>query len=101
MIFKKGDPTTWLVTSLSWLLGGVFYPVQILPSWLEKLAYLLPITYALDGMRMALLQGHSLYQLRANILALSIFTIFLLPISIFVFGKAVKRAKIEGSLAQY
>jgi len=101
MMFKRGDPITWLITSLSWLLGGVFYPVQVLPAWLEKLSYLLPITYSLSGMRLALLQGYTLKELMPSILALLIFTIFLLPVSIFIFTKAVKRAKVEGSLAQY
>ena len=101
MIFKKGDPVTWMVTSLSWLLGGVFYPIQVLPDWLEKFAYLLPITYALNGMRLALLQGQSLKELMPNIFALFVFTVCLLPVSIFIFNKAVKKAKVEGSLAQY
>ena len=101
MIFKRGDPITWLITSLSWLLGGVFYPIQVLPSWLEKLSYLLPITYSLEGMRLALLQGYSINNLAHNIIALLIFSIVLLPVSIFIFSKAVKRAKVDGSLAQY
>jgi ABC-2 type transport system permease protein len=101
MMFKRGDPITWLVTSLSWLLGGVFYPVQVLPSWLETLSNLLPITHSLNGMRLALLQGYTLKELMPSILALLLFTIFLLPVSVFIFTKAVKRAKVEGSLAQY
>jgi len=101
MIFKRGDPATWLITSLSWLLGGVYYPVQVLPDWLEKLSYLLPITHSLNGMRLALLQGSSLIELKLNILALLIFTIVLLPVSLLIFSKAVKKAKHDGSLAQY
>ena len=101
MIFKRGDPITWLITSLSWLLGGVFYPIEVLPSWLEKLSYLLPITYSLEGMRLALLQGSSINDLAQNIFALSIFSIVFIPVSIFAFSKAIRRAKIDGSLAQY
>ncbi|MBL7094945.1 ABC transporter permease [candidate division KSB1 bacterium] len=101
MIFKRGDPATWLITSLSWLLGGVYYPIEVLPDWLEKLSYLLPITYSLNGMRLALLQGSSLIELKLNILALLIFTLVLLPVSLFIFSRAVKKAKHDGSLAQY
>lgn len=101
MVFKRGDPITWLINSLSWLLGGVFYPVQVLPDWLEKISYLLPITYSLEGMRHALLQGYSIKDLANNIFALLIFSIVLIPVSIFIFSKAVNRAKVDGSLAQY
>jgi len=101
MILKKGDPIAWLFTSLSWLLGGVYYPIEVLPDWLEKLSYLLPITYSLNGMRLALLQGGSLKILAPNIIALLIFSIVLLPVSLFIFRYAVRKAKVNGSLSQY
>ncbi|HDP99639.1 MAG TPA: ABC transporter permease [bacterium] len=101
MIFKKGDPITWLFTSLSWLIGGVYYPIQILPTWLEKLSYLLPITYALEGMRLALLSGYSIPQLINHIIALLTFTLVLTPLSVALFIKAVKKAKADGTLGQY
>lgn len=101
MVFKRGDPISWAVTYVSWLLGGVYYPVSILPAWLQKFSYLLPITYSLEGMRMALLQGYSFQQLMPNILALSVFTALMLPVSLFVFRKAVNKAKVDGTLTQY
>jgi ABC-2 type transport system permease protein len=101
MVFKKGDPISWIITSLSWLIGGVYYPVSILPQWLQKFSYFLPITYSLEGMRMALLQGYSFQQLLSNILALFFFTIVMLPASLYTFKFAVTKAKINGTLAQY
>jgi ABC-2 type transport system permease protein len=52
-------------------------------------------------MRLALLKGYSLSELMPNILALVIFSIFILPLSILIFGYAVRRAKIDGTLTQY
>ncbi len=101
VVFKKGDPIAWLVTSLSWLLGGVYYPVSILPKWLQNISYILPITYSLKGIRLALLQGYSFYQLQKYIYALMIFTIILLPASLYIFRSAVKKAMVDGSLTQY
>ena len=101
MIFKKGDPITWIFSAGSILLGGVYYPIQVLPVWLKNLSYLLPITHSLEGMRLALLQGHSVQQLSGNIIALVIFSILLIPLSLLVFKKAVNKAKIDGSLSQY
>lgn len=101
IVFKRGDPISWIVTSLSWLLGGVYYPVSILPPWLQKFSYILPITYSLEGMRMALLKGYSFQQLLPNILALCIFTLLMLPLSLYIFQLAVKKAKVDGTLTQY
>ena len=101
MVFKKGNPVNWIFINLSWVLGGVYYPITILPEWLEKLAYLLPITYALEAMRLALLNGRSLGSLMPQIIPLFIFTVVMLPLSLSLFSFAVKRAKIEGSLVQY
>ena len=101
MVFKRGDPVTRLFSSISWLLGGVYYPVEILPQWLQQCSQLLPITYTLKGMRLALLQGHSLSELSGSIVALVVFTLITLPVSIVFFDYAVRRAKRDGSLTQY
>jgi len=101
MVFKKGDPIAWMFTSLSWLLGGVYYPVSILPAWLQKFSYILPITYSLKGMRIALLRGATWKELIPDIFALSLFTMIMLPFSIAIFRQAVRKAKVDGSLTQY
>ena len=68
---------------------------------MQKLSYVLPVTYSLEGMRLAMLQGYSIRALLPNIVALILFSIIMLPLSIFIFGYAVKRAKIDGTLTQY
>lgn len=101
MVIKKGNPFNWIFVNLSWLIGGVYYPVSVLPDWLQKISYCLPITYSLEGMRMALLKGSSLSSLLPTIIPLIIFSTLTLPLSLGVFKFAVRRAKIEGSLVQY
>jgi ABC-2 type transport system permease protein len=101
MAFKKGDPLGWVFSSLSGFLGGVVYPIEVFPGWLQKCSYLLPITHSLKGMRLALLQGYSIKALLPSILALMLFTAIMLPLSLLVFQKAVKKAKMDGSLTQY
>ena len=101
MIFKRGAPLDWLVEQTARFLGGVFYPIQILPPWLRIVAKLHPITYALEAVRHAVLQGHSWYELLPEIISLLVFSAILLPLSIFVFQYGVKKAKAQGSLIQY
>lgn len=101
MVLKRGDPITWVFSSISSLLGGVYYPVAVLPGWLQALSWLIPITYSLRGMRMALLQGASFAALLPDILALLAFAVLLLPLSLLAFRYAVQRAKVDGSLTHY
>ena len=101
MVIKRGDPLTALLSNLANLIGGVFYPIEILPLWLQWLARLLPITYALRAMRLALLTGASWSQLLPDLVILTLFCLFLFPISLLIFRYAVNRARADGSLAHY
>jgi ABC-2 type transport system permease protein len=101
MVLKRGDPVTWAFGMLSNLLGGVYYPVTIMPQSLQYLSYLLPVTYSLRAMRHALLMGYSFVELLPDIAVLSLFCLVLLPLSLISFRYAVHRAKVEGSLTHY
>jgi ABC-2 type transport system permease protein len=101
LIVKKGDPVNWIISGTSSLLAGVFYPVSVLPGWLEPVSQALPMTYALDAMRLTILKGSSLMDVRGDLLALLAFTAVLTPLGFLAFREALKRAKVEGSLVQY
>jgi len=62
---------------------------------------LLPAIYSLDGIRQVLIEGHGLIEVARPIIILLCFLTALLPFSLWIFGRAVKRAKREGSLIQY
>jgi ABC-2 type transport system permease protein len=101
MVFKRGNPVNFLFGSLSALLGGVYYPVAVLPDWLQILARFFPLTYSLDAMRRALLTGESLAGLWREVAVLAVFSVLLLPVSLVAFRYAVRRAKRDGSLTQF
>lgn len=101
ILFKRGDPVNWLFSSVSSLMGGTFFPIAVMPAWLQKIAYLFPLFYALKAMREALLLGHSFKALSLDILVLFLMTAAILPLSIGIFSYAVKQAKIDGSLGTY
>ncbi len=101
LVMKRGNPVNWVFTSLSRLLGGVYFPVSVLPDWLQKGAYLLPLTYSLEGMRMALLTGGTLADLHRELIALVIFTAVALCLGIFSARFAIERARRDGTLGQY
>ncbi len=101
MVTKRGDPITGLFSGFATLIGGVFYPVEVMPEWLQHIAGLIPITYALRAMRLSLLEGAPWRVVAPDLLALGLFAILLFPLSLWGFRYAVERAREEGSLAHY
>ena len=42
------------------VVSGVYYPVEVLPQWMQWLSVISPATYVLDGIRGAILDGAGL-----------------------------------------
>lgn len=101
VVWKRGDPIPWLIGAASWLLGGVFYPVEQLPGWLQGFSRVLPITYALDAMRPALLGGVGFIEVMHRALPLMLFAVVLVPASLLAFARAIEHARRAGTLRQY
>lgn len=101
MVIKRGDPVTGLFNGFANLIGGVYYPIEALPAWLQPISQALPITYALHAMRLALLSDASWAELAPDLLVLAGFCVILFPLSLIAFKLAVEQARQDGSLAQY
>jgi ABC-2 type transport system permease protein len=100
MTFKQTGGTGFVMGGLTQLLGGVLFPVSTLPAMLQYVSWALPITHALDGIRGAV-HGATLAQLAPEVIWLSIAAAILLPLSLWSFGRAVERAKMDGTLGHY
>lgn len=101
MVFKRGDPMHMLIGGVSFLLGGVAYPVSELPGWLQPISKMLPITHGLNGMRSLLLEGQALSEIWPQLLILGLFVAVCLPLSLLCFQKAVNIARRDGTLLHY
>src|SRR5262245_39244416 len=105
MVFKRSDPFGVFLGAGAALFSGVFFPTQLINDYaggtVAKISRVLPPTYGLDGIRRVLIEGQGLSQVRQPLISLLIFLAVLLPLSLWVFSRAVRRAKREGSLIQY
>ena len=105
IVFKRGDPFGIFLGAGSALFSGVFFPTQLLKMYagpkLGNISFILPTTHGLDGIRQVLIEGHEFAQVTQPLIVLLGFLVVLLPFSLWVFGRAVRRAKREGSLIQY
>lgn len=98
---KRSDGVIALFTLTSVVLGGVFYPVSILPNTLQWVAWALPFTHSLTGMRKALLQGAGFSGLSQELLVLTLFSLVVFPLSLLAFRWAINRARVTGTMSQY
>lgn len=101
VVAKRGDPMAFIWTSISGLLSGVFYPVEILPDWLQTIAYVLPTTHGLAVLREATINGASIGEVTDGLLLLAVFAAITVPIGVVSFGWAFEKARHDGSLSQY
>ncbi len=96
---EKGIQMTNIIKALILLVSGVYYPITVLPEWLQPIAYLSPATYMLDGMRRGLLDGATPADLMvSHILPLALTAVVAIPLGLYVFGRMEHYAKRTGIL---
>lgn len=100
LLIKQGDPLLIVFTAATAMLGGAFFPVEVLPDWMQVLTNLVPLTHALTGVREGL-NGASVADVAPQIAILWIMALIALPAGSAMFNAAMLRAKREGSLGEY
>jgi ABC-2 type transport system permease protein len=69
------------------LLSGFIFPVEAMPSYIQPVSWLLPLTYFVDIIRGLLLKGNSLGDLAVDYLALLGFAVVFITLSVVRFRK--------------
>jgi len=101
MITKRGDPVNWVFTTLTGLLSGVLFPVEMLPHYLQAVSSILPTTHALRALRLTLTRGASLTEVTPELAFLVITSCLTIPLGLLVFHLGFDRARKTGSLGEY
>ncbi len=101
IVMKRGDPLGWLLTTSNFVLGGAFFPIEVMPGWLQFIAHLLPAKYALDGLRLAIFKGYSISMVSDQAVVLAGMTLLLAPLSIVLLLAALRKAQRDGTLIHY
>jgi ABC-2 type transport system permease protein len=100
LLIKQGDPLLIVFTAATAMMGGAFFPVEVLPDWMQALTILVPLTHALSGVREGL-NGGSVTDVLPQITILSGMALVILPAGLMMFNGSMLRAKREGSLGEY
>jgi ABC-2 type transport system permease protein len=103
---ERGAEATNIFQGCLLLVSGVYYPVEILPGWLQPLAKLSPATYSLSACRKLMgigsgqtqLVGAPISEVAPELLTLTLMGVVMVPAGLWVFGHVERWAKKTGKL---
>jgi ABC-2 type transport system permease protein len=93
---KQGrEPITWTIDILARIFSGVYYPLTILPAWMRWIAWAVPHTYALRGIRQVMINGAGFGDRETVLMfvALLAFCIASLAIGVWRMNRALNQAE--------
>jgi ABC-2 type transport system permease protein len=95
---EKGAQLGFVAQGILLVVSGVYYPVEVLPGWMQAVATISPATYALDGTRAAILDGAGIADLGSELLTLVVIGVVAVPAGLALFGAGERYAKRHGKL---
>src|SRR6266487_4318965 len=97
---EKGMQMSFIVRAVLLLISGVYYPIEILPGWMQPLARISPATYVLEGLRAGLLRNQVIWsaEIWSYTWPLIITGVVSIPVSVYIFRLAERYAKRTGKL---
>jgi ABC-2 type transport system permease protein len=100
LVSKEGDPISWVLSAASGLLGGVYFPTDVLPRWLQSIAALLPTTHALAVVRGAMSRVADAGAAR-SLAFLAVWALVSVSVGLAVLRWGFRRARRTGTLGEY
>lgn len=95
---ERGEEMTFIISSVLLLVSGVYYPVEVLPGWMQALATISPANYVLNGMRATILDGTSIFSLGPDLFAMALIGVVTIPLGMLIFTAVERYAKRTGRL---
>jgi ABC-2 type transport system permease protein len=98
MFTERGAQMTQIVRAALLLVSGVYYPIEVLPGWMQSLALVSPATYVLEASRRSLLFGAGPGDLLGLLWPLALTGVVCIPLGLFTFGVVERYVKRTGRL---
>ena len=95
---EKGLQMAYIVQAVVLLVSGVYYPVSVLPAWMQVLSTISPATYVIRGMRSALMDGADLASLWPEVWPALVVGVISIPLGLRLFVAVERYAKKTGRL---
>jgi ABC-2 type transport system permease protein len=101
LTFRRGAGIAGLTAAVLVITSGSFFPITVLPEWLQVLARLNPITIAVDGVRAALLGAAGWPEAFRSAVSILPYAAVSLLAGVFALRAALRRERRRGTLGLY
>src|SRR5919205_3532341 len=95
---EKGAQLGFIAQGLLLVVSGVYYPVEVMPGWMQAISTISPATYALEGIRRAVLDGAGVADVWGDLWPLMLLGVVAIPAGLAVFRAGERYAKRNGKL---
>src|ERR671927_1974728 len=95
---EKGAQLGFIAQGLLLVVSGVYYPVEVMPGWMQAISTISPATYALHGIRAAVLDGAGAGAVWGDLWPLLVLGAVAIPAGLAVFRAGERYAKRHGKL---
>jgi ABC-2 type transport system permease protein len=95
---EKGSQLGFIAQGMLLVVSGIYYSVDVLPDPMRWLSVISPATYALEGIRDAILEGAGIGSLGADVTALIVMGAVSIPLGLATFRRGEQYAKRHGKL---
>ncbi len=93
-IAKDQETATMIMMTIMFpmmFLSGIFFPIKMMPGFMQTISSFLPLTYASDAMRKVMVLGAGVPQIATDLTVLIIFGVVMLAIAVPLFRKMMTR----------
>jgi len=105
LVYKQGDPLTFMLSLFMEFFAGALFPLQLLDRYpaLAFASQVMPYTYALDALRKSLIQGATALspEILFDLGVLVVYAAILLPLGLWSFRIGYDRIRREGTTSVY
>ncbi len=101
MAFKQVSSASQFIVAAVAIVGGLYFPIAVLPSWIRWMSEVQPFTPATDLLRHLLVGTPLVHPFVIEMLKLVFFSLILFPVAIAILRKAIRYGQRTGTIAEY
>jgi ABC-2 type transport system permease protein len=101
LAFKQVAGASQFIVSGIAIIGGLYFPIAVLPEWIRWASEAQPFTPAADLMRHFLVGSPLAHPAAVELLKLVAFSVALLPLAFMLLRASLRRGQLTGTIAEY
>ncbi len=98
---KNIGDTVPIIQSVAMIFCGVYFPIAVLPSFVQPIRHIMPFYYSMEGLRKSLIPTTPTSEIYFYLGVLAAFTIIFIVLGVIILNIGFTKARKDGSLMFY